>query len=376
MSRSLAAAPAPVALVHDWLTGMRGGEKVLEAIARQFPRAPIHTLFHFPGSVSRELESHPIRTSFLQGAPGLRRHYRHYLPLFPAAVEDLDVRGARLVVSTSHCVAKGVVPDPDALHVCYCHTPMRYAWDQERAYFPRRTGPVARLRAWILSGLRLWDVASVPRVDLFLANSSWVARRIRRYYGRTAEVLHPPVETDFFTPGEEERGEFALVVSALSPYKRVDVAVEACRQAGVDLRIVGDGPERGRLERLAGPTTRFLGRVDDESLRSLYRRAAFVLQPQVEDFGITAVESLACGTPVVAQGAGGVLDIVRPGEDGLLAPEGCDANSLAERIDKSREMLFNKLNLRERAKEFSSHRFRERFRSLLASAARTEESNP
>lgn len=373
---SLAEELGPVALVHDWLTGMRGGEKVLEAIAEDFPTAPIHTLFHFPGSVSRALESHPVRTSFLQRAPGLARHYRRYLPLFPAAVEDLDLSGARLVVSTSHCVAKGVIPDPDAVHVCYCHTPMRYAWDQERYYFPRREGVVARVRSGVLSALRLWDVASAPRVDRFVANSTWVARRIRRYYGREADVVHPPVDVEWFTPGEGETGLYALVVAALSPYKRVDLAIEACARAGVELRVVGDGPERERLERLAGRGVRFLGRVDDDRLRSLYRGAAFLLQPQVEDFGMAAVESLACGTPVLARGAGGVVDIVHDREHGLLTPGEADGESLAALIDKFREMVFNKLNLRERAETYAIPLFQERFRTVLASAASTEGPNP
>ena len=188
------------ALVHDWLTGMRGGEKVLAAIASLLPGAPIHTLFHFPGSVSGALESHPVHTSFLQRAPGTRRHYRRYLPLFPAAVEGFDLAGHDLVISSSHCVAKGAIPPPGSLHVCYCHTPMRYAWDQEHAYFPRRDGVKARLRGLVLSRLRTWDVASAARVDAFVANSRFVAERIRRYYRREAEVIHPPVDVEFFTP--------------------------------------------------------------------------------------------------------------------------------------------------------------------------------
>jgi glycosyltransferase involved in cell wall biosynthesis len=281
-----------VALVHDWLTGMRGGEKVLAELCAIFPEAPIFTLFHFPGSVSAAIESHPIHTSFLQRAPGLRRHYRRYLPLFPAAIEDFDLAGFELVISSSHCVAKGIIPPPDGLHVCYCHTPMRYAWDQEHAYFPRRRGLAARLRALTLTALRAWDAASAARVDLFIANSSFVARRIHAFYGRDAEVVHPPVAVDFFTPASAPVGErredsgYALVVSALAPYKRVEVAIAACERAGIPLCIAGDGPERERLARLAGPGTRLLGRVGDAALRDLYRGARLLLQPGVEDFGI------------------------------------------------------------------------------------------
>ncbi len=363
-----------VALVHDWLTGMRGGEKVLEAIAGLFPGAPIYTLLHLRGSVSAALEAHPVETSFLQRAPGVRRHYRRYLPLFPAAVEDFDLSGFDLVVSSSHCVAKGAIPGPGAVHLCYCHTPMRYAWDQEHAYFPRRRGLGARVRGLALSALRTWDAASAPRVDRFVANSRFVAERIRRYYGREAEVLAPPVDTDFFTPGEAPReGEapFCLVVSALAPYKRIDLAVAACRRAGLELVVVGDGPGWRELTRRRDPAVRFLGRVEGETLRDLYRRALCLLQPGVEDFGIAPVEALACGTPVVALGRGGVLDIVEDGIHGVLCPPRSDdgerVRELAAAIDKARGFRFNSLELRNRAERFSVARFQQGFRSLVDS---------
>jgi glycosyltransferase involved in cell wall biosynthesis len=375
------ATPRNAALVHDWLTGMRGGEKVLEELGALLPGAPIHTLFHFPGSVSPALEAHPIRTSFLQRAPGVRRHYRRYLPLFPAAIEDFDLGAFDLVVSSSHCVAKGVVPRPGAFHLCYCHTPMRYAWDQEHAYFPRRRGATARLRGLALARLRTWDAASAPRVDLFAANSRFVAERIRRYYGRDATVVHPPVDVEAFTPRSEgtaapERA-YCLAVSALAPYKRLEVAIAACARLGVELRIVGTGPERGSLERAAtaladrpaGPATRFLGRVSAEQLRDLYRGALCLLQPGIEDFGIASVEALACGCPVVAAGRGGVQDIVDDGVHGVLfseAPAGQDAAALAAAIDKARQIRFNPRELRRRAESFSAARFRERIQSLLS----------
>jgi glycosyltransferase involved in cell wall biosynthesis len=381
----MSAARPRVALVHDWLTGMRGGEKVLEVVCGLFPEAPIYTLFHFPGSVSPAIERHPIHTSSLQRAPGVRRHYRRYLPLFPAAIERFDLAGYDLVVSSSHCVAKGAVPAPGAFHVCYCHTPMRYVWDQEEAYFPRRTGVVARLRGAALARLRAWDVASAPRVDLFVANSSFVAQRIRRYYGREAEVVHPPVDVEFFTPGgggdggEEPRGarregfraglqstgEYCLVVAALAPYKRLEWAIAACERLGVELRIVGDGPERARLARLAGPRTRLLGRVDGPALRDLYRGALCLLQPGVEDFGIASVEALACGTPVVALGKGGVLDVVEDGVHGVLTEREGDVEELSTAVDRARRICFNTLALRAQAEAFSGQRFADRVQSLL-----------
>lgn len=356
----------PVGLVHDWLTGQRGGENVLTAMARLVPRAPIYTLFHFPGSVSAEIESHPVVTSFLQRAPGLDPHYRWYLPVFPLAVEDLPVADHRLVLSTSHCVAKSVRRGPDAFHVCYCHTPMRYAWDQEGAYFGGRRGPIAALQRRILAALRRWDVATAGRVDRYLANSSFVAGRIRRYYGRDAEVLPPPVDVEYYTPGDGGRGDFVLMVAALAPYKLVDVAIQACERLEVPLVVVGEGPERARLQRLAGPSTRLAGRVGAAELRDLYRRAICFLQPGIEDFGIAAVEALACGTPVVALGAGGVLDIVEADRHGVLFPED-SVEAIGAAIDKARGMEFNSVNLRGRAEAFSADRFARRLTELLIS---------
>ncbi|HEX4953591.1 MAG TPA: glycosyltransferase [Thermoanaerobaculia bacterium] len=354
-----------VALVHDWLTGMRGGEKVLESIAALFPGAPIFTLLHVRGSVSAALEAHPIETSFLERIPGIGRRYRSFLPFFPAAIEDFDLGGFDLVVSSSHCVAKGVIPPPGALHVCYCHTPMRYAWDQEHVYFPRRRGLVARLRSLALSRLRTWDAASAPRVDHFLANSSFVAERIRRYYGREAVVLAPPVDTAFFTPREGAELSHCLAVAALAPYKRLEVAIEACRRLGLPLKVVGTGPDFARLDRLAGNGIELLGRVSPDQLRSLYRSAICLVQPGIEDFGIAPVEALACGTPVVAFGRGGVLDQVEDGRHGVLYGPVDDASALAEAIDKCRRIRFNSGEIRQRAETFAAESFGPRFRLHL-----------
>jgi len=362
-----------VALVHDWLTGMRGGERVLEAIASLVPEAPIYTLLHIPGSTSEALESHPIHTSFLQRAPAIRRLYRHYLPLFPSAIEDLDLSCYNLILSSSHCVAKGIKPAPDALHICYCHTPMRYAWDQEHVYFPHRRGLLARLRNLVLTNLRTWDVAAAPRVDHFLANSHWVAGRIRRYYGRHAEVLAPPVDVDYFQPSEtpprdDGSAPYCLAVSALAPYKRVEVAIAACHRAGIALKVVGEGPERSRLERLAGSGAQLLGRVSGQRLRSLYQGAVAFVQPGLEDFGIATVEALACGTPVVALGRGGVLDIVTDGQHGILyepTEDDLEAAALAAAIDKSRQIRFNPLELHSRAQDFSPAQFLHQLRDFL-----------
>ncbi|HEV8241959.1 MAG TPA: glycosyltransferase [Thermoanaerobaculia bacterium] len=372
------AASPKVALVHDWLTGMRGGEKVLEAIAELYPQAPIYTLFHFAGTVSPALESHTIHTSFLQRAPALRRHYRRYLPLFPTGIESFDLDGYDLVLSSSHCVAKGVIPGPHAYHVCYCHTPMRYAWDQRHAYFPPGRGPISLARALVLAWLRTWDAGTAVRVDRFVANSRFVAARIRRYYGRDADVLAPPVDVDFFTPGTDaadddpSRRSYALAVAAAVPYKRLDLAVAACAKQGIPLRIVGGGPEERRLATGAGDV-KVLGRVGDEELRELYRGARFLVQPGVEDFGISAVEALACGTPVVALGSGGVRDIVVHGEHGVLYHPAGDAGALAAAIDKFERIRFNLLNLRRRAEGFAPARFVAGLQKLLAAPAAVAE---
>jgi glycosyltransferase involved in cell wall biosynthesis len=338
---------------------------VLRAIARVFPEAPIFTLFHFPGSVDREIEAHTIYTTWLRHLPKLKTHYRYYLPLFPLALRSLEVRQYPLVVSTSHCVVKSVRKGPQAFHLCYCHTPMRYAWDQEEAYFGSLRGPVRWVQRLILAALRRWDRATAHRVDLFLANSRFVAERIRRHYGRTSELLPPPVNTEFFRPAPESRPRtHLLVVAALSPYKRIDRAMEAALRLGLRLVIVGDGPERRRLEALSGPGIEFAGRVSAESLRDLYRSAIAYVQPGVEDFGIAAVEALACGTPVVALGQGGILDIVEDGKHGLLVPDS-EPGAFEVAIDRATKMEWNLAALRQRAEAFSAGRFDREFRNVL-----------
>jgi len=377
MSRLTCLSPAPynleamenvrVALVHDWLTGRRGGERVLEVLAELFPRAPIFTLIRFPGSQVPELEARDIRTSFLQGMPFLRKRYRSYLPLYPLAVEQFDLQEFELVVSSSHCVAKGIIPGPEALHVSYIHSPVRYAWNQYFAYFgPGKTGPFGRLLIPpVVHRLRVWDVTSAARVDHFLANSKAVARRIEKYYRRPAEVIHPPVDTDFFTPPDSEPERKAyLIVSALVPYKRIDAAVAAFRGLSSELRIVGDGPEYRALRRSAGPNVSFLGPVAGEDLRRLYREAKALLMPGEEDFGIAPLEAQACGTPVVAFGRGGVLETVVPGETGLLY-EPATPSALAAALDKFRGLTFNKNSLRSQAVKFSRGLFKEKFAARL-----------
>jgi glycosyltransferase involved in cell wall biosynthesis len=360
-----------VALVHDWLTGMRGGEKVLLSLCRLFPTAPIFTLLHIRGSVSPEIEAHEIRTSFLQHAPAVERRYRHYLPLFPAAAASLDLRGFDLVISSSHCAAKGVGIPPGALHLCYCHTPMRYVWDRYDDYFgPERVGPPA---SWLLptiaEGLRAWDVATAEGVDAFVANSAYVAGRIRRYYGRDACVIPPPVDADFFTPSHasERPGKFDLVVSALAPYKRIELVLEAYRGTGRPIHIVGSGPEGSRLRALAPPEVTFLGRVEDDVLREMYRHCRAVIMPGIEDFGIVPLEAMACGRPAIVFAEGGGPASVVPGQTGLIFDEPTPT-SLRAAVDSLDGVRFNTSDLRARACAHDRAVFEERLQEFVERA--------
>ena len=310
-----------VALVHDWLTGLRGGERVLEQLCLLYPDADIFTLVHVPGSTGEIIERHRIKTSFLDRLP--RNLYRRYLPLYPLAIESFDLSGYDLVVSTSHSVAKGCKPGPDAVHVAYIHTPMRYVWDQFDAYFGRgRAGIVTRLAARAVAPmLRRWDVASTRRAHGLIANSRFVAERIRRYWRREVDaVVHPPVDTSRFVPAAEGPApeEYALIVSALVPYKRIELAISAFSRLKRPLWIVGDGPERQRLAKAAGPSVRFLGNVGQDQLARLYAGARFFVLPGEEDFGIAAVEAQAAGRPVLALGRGGALETVVDGRTGVF----------------------------------------------------------
>ena len=352
-----------VALVHDWLTGMRGGEWVLYEIARMFPDAPIFTLVHRRGSILEQLEEHRIRTSWLQKPSFGGRRWRWLLPVMPAAIETFSFPDTDLVISTSHCVAKGVIPPPGAYHVSYIHTPMRYAWDQRTIYLdriPRLLHPVAESR---LARLRQWDMISSARVDRVIANSRLVAWRISHYWNRSAEVIPPPVDTDFFTPGTE-RDDFLLTVAALVPYKRVEMAIQVATTLGKQLHVVGTGPRMAALRRRAGSNVRFRGWLDREELRETYRRAAAVIVPNVEDFGMVAVEALACGTPVVGLAASGIADAVRTGVDGELA-EDSSHEALFEATRRALDRRWDREALRERSDLFSRDRFRIRFRFLL-----------
>lgn len=307
-----------VALVHDWLTGMRGGERCLEALLPLFPGAEIFTLLHIPGRVSPAIEARPIHTSYLNGPRWIHRRYRYLLPLFPGAIERLDLTDYDFVLSVSHCVAKGAIPRDGAPHLCYCLTPMRYVWDLYQTYFgTARANLVMRaVMPGVARRLRRWDVRSAQRVDAFLACSNHVRRRIERHYGWIATVAYPPVDVTRFSLGRE-RDDFYLIVSALEPYKRVDLAVAAFNELPRRLIVVGDGSEYGRLRQLAGGTVEFTGRLPDSDIATLLARCRAFVFPGEEDFGMTAVEAQAAGAPVIAYGCGGVTEsVIGVGADG------------------------------------------------------------
>ncbi|MEP6914922.1 MAG: glycosyltransferase [Acidobacteriota bacterium] len=350
---------------------MRGGEKVLEAICELYPEATLYTLLRVPGSVSSGIERHRIKTSPVQWLPAAGRVYRNYLPLFPATVELFDLDAYDLVISSSHCAAKSVIRSGRATHVCYCHSPMRYAWDQFPAYFgPEQVGRLrSRLLRPVMAQLARWDAATAGRVDCFLANSQYVAGRIRRYYNRGSIVVYPPVDTVFYR-AQAERAEpdpSFLVVSALVPYKRVDLAIESCRLAGVPLRIVGRGPEEPRLRQLAGPDVQFLGWLTDGEIRELYRRSAAVLLPGVEDFGMVPVEAQACGAPVVALRSGGACETVQDDITGVLVDDG-SARGFADGIARLRSLRLDPAAIRLNAEQFSRDRFMTAFQAAVSLA--------
>ncbi|MFW6123725.1 MAG: glycosyltransferase [Acidobacteriota bacterium] len=354
-----------VALVHDWLTGRRGGEKVLEVLSEIYPEAPIFTLFHFPGTQISKIEEKRIISSFIQKMPFLKTKYRSYLPLYPVAAELFDLQGYDMIVSSSHCIAKGIIPRPDALHVSYVHSPMRYAWNQYFSYFSKqRLNIFSRMLVPpIIHWLRIWDESSSRRVDHFIANSKTVAGRIYKYYRRESEVIHPPVDVQLFRPGEKLK-DYYLIVSALVPYKRIDLAVEAFNRKGAILNIVGMGPDYKKLRRQAKSNIRFLGQVSSQDLLKIYQEAKALIMPGEEDFGINSLESQACGVPVIACGRGGATETVVSGSTGLFFRE-LNVKDLLSVLDKFEKLTFNKTEIRKNALKYSRKIFKQRISSFL-----------
>jgi glycosyltransferase involved in cell wall biosynthesis len=368
-----------VAIVHDWLITTRGGEKCLESFCTLFPSADLYTLVYAPDRVSSLIKSMKICVSRLNDVPSIERIYRYCLPLFPRVIESFDLRDYDLILSSSHCVAKGVFPHR-ALHISYVHAPMRYVWDMHDVYFGRDASMVARVgMSACRRYLQRWDVAASQRVDCFLANSRNVAAKIQKLYGRQATVIHPPVDLERFylSTGPEP---YYLIVSALVPYKRIDIAIRAFNEMRLPLKIVGEGPLRSRLERSAGPNIEFLGWVDDARLAGLYGSCQALVFPGEEDFGIVPLEAQACGRPVIAYGKGGVLETVIPlkaSAENDAAPNGVffleqTAEDLIKALELYQKMqsLFEPGKIREHAAQFSAQRFREQVHEYVQARLR------
>jgi len=319
-----------LAIVHDWLTGTRGGEKCLEPLCRTWPDATLHTLLHVPGKVSPAIEALKPRTSFLQQLPKVERYYRYLLPLMPFAA-NWRLPKCDVVLSFSHCVAKAARPPAGVPHLCYCFTPMRYAWHMRESYFAASPAWKRLAANALMTPLRWWDRATADRVTHFIAISKTVQTRIRQCYGRDSTIIAPPVDTDFYTPANLSREDYYLCVSAFAPYKRIDLAIDACSRIGRRLVVIGTGQDERRLRSMAGANVTFLGSQPDDVVRDHYRRCKALLFPGEEDFGIVPVEAMACGAPVIALGRGGAAETV--GGFGWLFEEQ-NLDSLCETIQR------------------------------------------
>jgi glycosyltransferase involved in cell wall biosynthesis len=356
-----------VAIVHYWLVNMRGGERVLEALCELYPDADVFTHVYAPERMSETIRRHQVRTTLINKLPYARRLYQSYLPLMPFALEQLDLRPYDLVISSESGPAKGVLTRPDALHICYCHTPMRYAWNMYQEYREGLSG----LKRWAMSVLlhkiRQWDVTAAARVDYFVANSHNVAQRIRKYYRRDAMVISPPVDLDRFGgAASTSADDFYLCVGQLIPYKQVGLAITAFNRLGRRLVVIGEGKQRDELGKLAGPTITFVERVDDTILRDYYARCRALVFTAEEDFGIVPLEAMAAGKPVIAFGKGGALETVTPGRTGLFFHEQTP-ESLVEAVQafEAMEHTFVPADIAAHAERFSKARFKESFRQFV-----------
>jgi len=363
-----------VAIIHYWLVGMRGGEKVIEALCEMYPQADIFTHVYVPEMVSDRIRQHRIIPTFINSLPRAAKMYKTYLPLMPLALEQLDLRGYDLIISSESGPAKGIIPPPDALHVCYCHTPMRYIWNMYHDY-RNGAGRLTRLMMPPLSHyLRMWDVTSAARVDSFVANSATVAKRIRRYYGSDSVVIHPPVDTDSFSIADPTAlKDYYLMAGELVSYKRPDLAVRAFNKMKLNLVVIGGGEMLDEVRSLAGPTVTVLGTQPFDVLKQHYAQCRALIFPGEEDFGMVPVEAMASGRPVVAFGRGGATETVAPGMSGIFfADQTVDAISSAVRRLDSMEIAPQKIATH--ARQFGRDQFFEKMRAhidgLLAERSR------
>lgn len=357
-----------VALVHEHLAQDGGAERVVRIFQQMFPGAPLHTLVYNPERAHAGFRGTDIRTSYIQRLPGGVKHYQWYLQLMPNAIERFDLTGYDLVISSSSGFAKGVITNPETLHVCYLHSPTRYLWDGTHQYVHDLPYPswMKQLLPNYLTGIRMWDRLAADRVDDYVVNSRLVAHRLEKFYRRTGTIIHPPVETERFTV-QPSIDKYYLTGGRLVPYKRFDLAIEAFNRLGLPLKVFGTGPAMKSLQELAGPTIEFLGHVPDSAMNDLYGRAVAFINPQIEDFGITVVEAMATGRPVVAYAAGGALETVKPGESGSFFADQ-EWESLADAIIRFKPETFTPNQIRAWAETFSVERFIGAFRQHVDQA--------
>ena len=364
---------ARVALVHDFLVDLRGAERVFAAICDTWPEGDVFTAVYDEAGTEGRFADRAPRASFLQRLRPTARTFRPLLPLYPHAIESLDLRGYDIVVSSSSAWAHGVLVDPGAVHVCYCHNPFRYAWSEREATLAARSPLVRPPLRLLLNRWRQWDWIAAQRVDRYVANSALTAARVRRYLGRESTVLHPPVELERFAPlgAGEQLGEHYLVLAELMAHKRIEVAVRAFNALGRPLVVVGDGPEARRLQRIAGPTITFTGRVSDERVAQLLRTAQALVVTAAEEFGIAAVEALASGRPVIALATGGVMESVVAGETGAYYPESTP-EALAAAVAAFDPATVDPGACRAAAERFGTRRFQAAMRGIVAEAVIAE----
>ncbi|HTI14216.1 MAG TPA: glycosyltransferase [Dictyobacter sp.] len=355
-----------VAIVHDYLNQMGGAERVVLALHELFPDAPLYTSIYDPERVDKAFQQIDIRTSFMQKLPLVKKHHQPFLPLYPFAMENLDLRGYDLVLSSSSAFGKGVITRPETMHICYCHTPMRWCWSYEEYVEREQLGKVARsILPFMITGLRIWDQTSAERVDHFIGNSPVVVDRIRKYYRREAAYIPPPVDTARFPfDPTVATGNYFLLLSRLVPYKRIDLAIEACNRLQLPLVIIGGGRDEARLKQMAGPTIRFMGRLSDEEVIQYFIHCRAFLFPGEEDFGITPLEAQACGRPVIAYGAAGALASVVNGVTGMFFHEQT-VESLVEVLASFNERMFQPQTIHDHALEFDTTRFRQRMMQFI-----------
>lgn len=355
-----------VALVHDYLNQMGGAERVVLALHELFPDAPLYTSIYDPKRVDPAFQKIDIRTSFMQKLPFVMKHHQPYLPFYPFAMEGLDLRGYDLVLSSSSAFGKGVIVKPETLHICYCHTPMRWCWNYSEYVEREQLGRMARrILPFLITWLRVWDQTSAMRVDHFIANSPVVAERIQKYYRRESVVIPPPVEASrfLFDPAAQP-GDYFLVLSRLAPYKRIDLAIQACNMLQLPLVVIGGGRDEKQLKALAGPTVRFLGRLADNEVLEYIAHCRAFLFPGEEDFGITPLEVQASGRPVIAYGAGGALASVVEGVTGTFFYEQT-AESLAAVLASFDEHRYHPQTIRNHALDFDKPRFQRRILQFI-----------